>query len=589
MEQQKYNIKLIKKLMKSVKKYRKMLLTIIALMILTALTEAFIPILNRYAIDEFIVAKNFEMFNWFILAYVVTIGALSFFVFAFIAAAGRFETTYVYDLRKEAFNKLQHLSLSYYDKNAEGWIIARITSDIGSIGEKITWGIVDLIWGSSMMTIVLIVMLSINAKLTLIVLCMMPVLVFISTFFQNKLLVAHRLIRKLNSTITGKVAEGISGAIATKVLVSEDSNLSDFKETTGKMRERSIQAAVLSAVYLSIVVILSSAGMALAIYFGGSGVIAGTVTYGTMVMFLTYTKQFFQPIQEIARIVAEFKAAQASIERVYNLIDEKLEIDDSDAVKEVYGDLLDKKYENWESIRGEIEFKEVTFHYTENEPLLKDFNLKVEAGSKIAIVGETGAGKSTLINLISRFYEPISGEILIDGVDYRERSLSWLHSNIGYVLQDPHLFSGTIKENIKYGNLDASDAEVIAAAKLVDAHEFIVKKENKYDSNVGEGGNLLSTGEKQLISFARAIVSNPKIFILDEATSSIDTETEFIIQTAIDNITKERTSFIIAHRLSTIVDADRILVMKDGKIVESGNHYELLSQKGYYSSLYKAS
>ncbi|HKL43258.1 MAG TPA: ABC transporter ATP-binding protein [Clostridia bacterium] len=589
MEQQRYNIELIKKLILSVKKYKKILLTIIALMFLTALTEAFIPILNRYAIDEFVVARNFEMFNVFIMIYIVTIASLSFFVYAFIAAAGKFETTYVYDLRKEAFNKLQHLSLSYYDKNAEGWIIARITSDIGSIGEKITWGIVDLIWGSSMMTIVLIIMLSINARLTIIVLCMMPVLVFISTFFQNKLLVAHRLIRKLNSKITGKVAEGISGAIATKVLVSEDTNLDDFKDTTGNMRERSIQAAVLSAVYLSIVVVLSSAGMALAIYFGGNGVIANTVTYGTLVMFLTYTKQFFQPIQEIARIVAEFKAAQASIERVYNLIDEKLEIDDSDAVKAVYGDLLEKKYENWESINGVIEFKNVTFHYTENEPLLNNFNLRVEAGSKIAIVGETGAGKSTLINLISRFYEPIHGEILIDEVDYRKRSLSWLHSNIGYVLQDPHLFSGTIKENIKYGNLDATDEAVINAAKLVNAHEFIIKKENGYDSNVGEGGNLLSTGEKQLISFARAIVANPKIFILDEATSSIDTETEFIIQRAIDNITKERTSFIIAHRLSTIVDADRILVMKNGKIVESGNHHELLSQKGYYSTLYKAS
>lgn len=589
MEQQKYNIKLIKKLMKSVKKYKKLLLTIVALMFLTALTEAFIPILNRYAIDEFVVAKNFEMFNLFIIGYLVIIGLLSFFVYAFIAAAGRFETTYIYDLRKEAFNKLQHLSLSYYDKNAEGWIIARITSDIGSIGEKITWGIVDLIWGSSMMTIILIVMLSINAKLTLIILGIMPLLMLISTFFQNKLLVAHRLIRKFNSKVTGKVAEGISGAIATKVLVSEDNNLADFKETTGSMRERSIHAAVLSAVYLSIVVVLSSAGMALAIYFGGSGVIANTVTYGTLVMFLTYTKQFFQPIQEIARILAEFKAAQASIERVYNLINEPLEIDDSDAVKEIYGNLINKKYENWESIQGKIEFKNVTFHYTENEPLLNDFNLNVEAGSKIAIVGETGAGKSTLINLISRFYEPINGEILIDGIDYRKRSLSWLHSNIGYVLQDPHLFSGTIKENIKYGNLKATDEEVIKAAKLVNAHDFIIKKENRYDSIVGEGGNLLSTGEKQLISFARAIVADPKIFILDEATSSIDTETEFVIQKAIDNITRERTSFIIAHRLSTIVDADRILVMKNGKIVESGSHQELLSQNGYYSSLYKAS
>lgn len=589
MEQSKYNIKLIKKLISSLKKYKKLLLVIITLMIMTALTEASIPYLNRYAIDEFIVAKNFDKFNQFIVGYLLIICLLSILVYAFIASAGKFETTYIYDLRKEAFNKLQHLSLSYYDKNAEGWIIARITSDIGSIGEKITWGIVDLIWGSSMMITILIVMLAINTKLTLIVLSMMPVLMFISIFFQNKLLVAHRLIRKLNSKITGKVAEGISGAIATKVLVSEEKNLIDFKETTGRMRERSIHAAVLSAVYLSIVVILSSVGMALAVYFGGSGIVAQTVTYGTLVMFLTYTKQFFHPIQEIARILAEFKAAQASIERVYSLINEEVEILDTEDVKKIYGDLLHKKYENWESIDGEIEFKDVSFQYVENEPLLNNFNLKVKAGSKIAIVGETGAGKSTLINLISRFYEPVSGKILIDGIDYRKRSLSWLHSNIGYVLQDPHLFSGSIKENIRYGNLSATDDEIIEAAKLVNAHEFIINREKGYDANVGEGGNLLSTGEKQLISFARAIVSNPRIFILDEATSSIDTETEYMIQNAIDNITRDRTSFIIAHRLSTIVDADRILVMKNGKIVESGTHAELLSLKGYYSSLYKVS
>lgn len=585
----KLDMTLVNKLIHEMKAYKKQIAIIVVLMILTALTEASIPYMNRYAIDEFIVNENFEFFNYFIGIYIVVVVLLSALVYSFIAAAGRFETKFIYDLRKRAFNKLQHLSLSYYDKNADGWIIARLTSDIGSIGEKITWGIVDMIWGSSMMTIILIVMFSINWRLSSIVIALVPVLIIVSGYFQKKLLWAHRAIRKLNSKITGKIAEGISGAIATKVLVSEEENLKDFTKTTGSMRDRSIRAAVLSAVYLSIIVILSSVGMALAIYFGGQGVIAGAVTYGTLVMFLTYTKQFFQPIREIARILAEFKAAQASIERVFSLIEETVEITDSQEVIDIYGDLIDKKKENWEEITGAVEFKDVTFYYQPNEPLLNNFNLNVKAGSKVAIVGETGAGKSTLINLISRFYEPIHGEIHIDGKDYKKRSLSWLHSNIGYVLQDPHLFSGTIYENIQYGNLDATQDEIINAAKLVNAHEFIMSRDDGYDSQVGEGGNLLSTGEKQLISFARAIVSNPKIFILDEATSSIDTETEHMIQSAIDNITKNRTSFIIAHRLSTIVDADRILVMKNGQIIESGSHEELLRENGYYSSLYKAS
>lgn len=585
----KVNKKMMKKLFNSLLNYKKKIAIIMILMVMTAATELFIPFLNKYAIDVFVVDKNFEHFELFIIAYILSVVVLAGLVYTFIAAAGKFETSFVYDLRKNAFEKLQKLSISFYDENSEGWIIARITSDISSIGEKITWGIVDMIWGTSMMICVLLVMFVINFKLAMIVLSIMPILMLISGYFQKKLLLVHRKIRKLNSNLTGKIAEGISGAIATKVLVSEEKNYKDFKKVTKNMRKKSVNAAILSAKYLSLVIILSSIGTALVIYFGGRGVIDKVVTYGTLVMFISYTRLFFEPIREIARILAEFKSAQANIERVYKLIDEEVLIKDSNMVEKIYGDLINKKKENWESIEGDIEFKNVNFYYQENEPLLNNFNLKVKKGSKIAIVGETGAGKSTLVNLISRFHEPVSGEILIDNKDYKKRSLAWLHSNIGYVLQDPHLFSGTIKENIRYGNLEATDEEIINAAKLVNAHEFIMKREKGYDSKVGESGSLLSTGEKQLLSFARAIISNPRIFILDEATSSIDTETEFIIQEAIDNITKNRTSFIIAHRLSTIVNADRILVMKNGKIIEQGTHKQLIKEKGYYNTLYKAS
>lgn len=309
----------------------------------------------------------------------------------------------------------------------------------------------------------------------------------------------------------------------------------------------------------------------------------GTLSYGTLTIFISFAVQFFYPIRDMARIFADLQSSQASAERVMSLMETKPDIVDNVEVIEKYGD---NNRETWPEIIGNIEFENVSFAYKTGEKVLENFNLSVRAGEKIALVGDTGSGKSTIVNLACRFYEPTGGRILIDGNDYVKMPMLWLRSNLGYVLQTPHLFSGTIRENILYGKLDATEEEIIRASKLVNLHDIVQKMEKGYDTPVGEGGSLLSTGEKQLVSFARAIISDPAIFVLDEATSSIDTETERLIQDAIANILKGRTSFIIAHRLSTIRAADRILVIRDGKIIEEGNHRELLAKKGHYAKLY---
>ena len=360
----------------------------------------------------------------------------------------------------------------------------------------------------------------------------------------------------------------------------------EFQTLTKSMRQESIKAAIMSALFMPIVMGLGALSTALIIWLGGEAVLKSAIPFGTLVLFVSYAGQFFEPLRQMARLLAEFQMAQANAERILSLIEEPLQIVDTAEVIEKYGTLLNPKVDQYEKMKGDVEFKDVHFFYKPEEVIFDHFYLKVKAGTSIALVGETGSGKSSLVNLVSRFYEVKAGELLIDGVNIQARSLGWLHSNLGYVLQSPHLFSGTVMENIRYGRLEASDEEVMAAAKQVKADAFILQLEDGYQSEVGEGGGKLSTGQKQLISFARAILANPSLFILDEATSSIDTETEAAIQSAIDVLMKNRTSFVVAHRLSTIVKSDRILVLKDGKIVEDGNHTELLAQKGYYHRLY---
>ena len=416
---------------------------------------------------------------------------------------------------------------------------------------------------------------------------MLPPLAVISFYFQQKILKSWRAVRKTNSRITGAFNEGIMGAKTTKTLVREEANREEFQSLTETMRKSSVHAALLSAMFYPIVISLGGFATAYIIWKGGYDVFTtGAITIGTLTAFANYATQIFEPINNIARTFADMQQSQAAAERVITLLETEPEIADTPDVVEVFGDNFNPKRENWPDLKGDIEFKNVTFKYSGGEKVLSNFNLTVKAGQTIALVGETGSGKSTIVNLVCRFYEPTEGEILIDGVNYKKRSQLWLQSHLGYVLQQPHLFSGTIRENIRYGRLDATDAEIEEAARMVDAEDFILNMEKGYDTDVGEGGNRLSTGQKQLISFARALLANPAIFVLDEATSSVDTETEQKIQRAIQTALEGRTSFIIAHRLSTIRTADRILVIQNGKITEDGTHRELLRKKGYYYNLY---
>ncbi|KPU45117.1 putative ABC transporter ATP-binding protein [Oxobacter pfennigii] len=581
-----FDLTLWKKLLKYAKPYKSWMILLAAILIGSGIVDAAFTMMSKYAIDKFIVPGNLEGMDKFMLYYGLLVILQAVNIGMLIAIAGKIEMGITYDIRKEGFKRLQELSFSYYDKTPVGWIMARMNSDTTRLGETIAWGLVDLAWGSAMMVAVMVSMLYMNWKLALITLSVVPVLAVLSIFFQQKILNLYRKVKKINSRITGAFNEGIMGAKTSKVLVREEKNLEEFKEITGQMFKASVKAAVLTSIYLPVVMALGSIGTAFVLWFGGDGLVAGTLTYGTLVAFVAYTVQFFEPIRELARIFAEFQSAQASGERVLSMIETQPDIVDKKEVIRTYGDVFFPKKENWEDIKGNIAFKNVSFSYKRGEKVLDNFNLEVKEGETIALVGETGSGKSTIVNLLCRFYEPTEGVILIDGVDYKERSLVWLQSNLGYVLQSPHLFSGTVKDNIRYGKLTATDEEIIRASKLVNAHNFIVRLSKGYDTEVGEGGNRLSTGEKQLISFARALIANPKIFVLDEATSSIDTETEKVIQHAVERVLKGRTSFIIAHRLSTIRSAGRILVIKKGKVIEQGNHKELMALKGYYYSLY---
>lgn len=576
-----------KKILHIIKDLKKPIIILIVLAITLALVESSINIINTYAIKQFIELKDFSTLVPFIIVTIVVALLFGLIVWAFIRQASIIEAKVNYRLRKEAFENLQRLSFSYYDVTPQGWIMARMTSDSKRLANIISWTLVDFFWSLLFMIFTLVILFFYSVKLALIVMASIPVMFLIAIIFRKKILNSHRAARKHNSQATAKYSEAFLGAKTTKTLVIEDINLNEFDEVTNDLKKASLRAISRSSLFSSILLIVTYIVLGVILFQGSKDVLSTAIELSTLFLVIRSTTSFFDPVMMLTQILNNIQQAQASAERVVELIETKPTIKDSLEVIEKYGDVINPKYEVFEDIKGDIEYKDIVFQYKDDEVILDNFNLKIKAGSKVALVGHTGSGKTSLVNLLARFYEPTSGNVLIDGVDYRERSLSWLHSQIGYVLQSPHLFSTTVKENIKYGKLDATDEEIANAAKIVGADKFIDKLENGYDTFVGEGGNLLSLGEKQLISFARAIIANPKILILDEATSSIDSETEELLQIATERLLSNRTSLVVAHRLSTIIDSDLIVMLKMGKIIEIGTHNELLELGGSYFELYK--
>ena len=568
-----------KRIFPFLKPYKKTVVMILVMNFFCSLIDIILPLFQRFAINHFIEGNTLSGIGIFAVVYIAAIALQGASVIAFTRGSMRIEMSLGKDMKRALFVHLQTLSFSYYNVTPVGYMLSRVMNDTGKIAGLIAWNFVDLLWALTYVLGVFVAMFFLNWKLALIIMLVVPAIALLTYYFQNRILKWNRQVRKINSRITSAYNEGIMGAKTAKSLVVEEKTYGEFQEITGEMRTASIRAARLSAVYLPLVLFCGSLATAIVLARGGMQVFEHAMLIGTLSAFTTYAVGIFEPIQQMARNLAEFISAQANIERVTGLLDEEPQVVDSPEVTEKYGDSFFPKKENWEPIRGDIEFRDVSFHYPDGkEEILSHFNLKIPAGTNVAIVGETGAGKSTLVNLACRFFEPTGGQILIDGKDYRERSQLWLHSSLGYVLQNPHLFSGSVMENIRYGRLDATDEEVIAAARAVHADQVVEKMELGYQSDVGEGGDRLSTGEKQLISFARAVLADPRIFVLDEATSSIDTQTEQLIQQATDKILKGRTSFLIAHRLSTIRNADLILVVKDGIIIEQGRHLELLEK-----------
>ena len=577
----------INKLLPYLKPYRGIIFWMITLGFAGGLVDIILPLFQEYAIDHFIAKQTLDTMNTFVWVY---LGVLAFQVIANGISAYQACQIEMYvgrDMKRESFNHLQTLAFSYFNQNSVGYIHARVMSDTNRIGALVSWSLMNGVWYISYIIGAIFVMLKTNAKLAFWVLLIVPVIAVVAQMFQMKLVTLNHKIREVNSQITSNFNEGITGAKTTKTLVIEKKMEDSFNRTTEEMELRSVHATHYRALFASMISFASSAALALVLWQGGRITMEGVMEIGTLSVFMSYALGMMEPIQWIVRSISDLITVQVNVERFSTLMETKSDVCDSKEVEALYGDSFEPKRENWEPLHGDITFEDVSFKYPDgDEYVLEHFNLHIPQGTNVAIVGETGAGKSTLVNLVCRFFEPTSGRVLIDGRDARERSQLWLHSNIGYVLQTPHLFSGSVLENLRYGNPNATMEQIEEAVRNVSADEVIARMEHGYESNVGEGGDLLSTGEKQLLSFARAILADPRIFVLDEATSSIDTVTEKKIQDATDRLMKGRTSFVIAHRLSTIRQADIILVIKNGKIIEQGSHKELIAKRGEYYNLY---
>ena len=565
--------------------YKKELFFMVFLAMAGTATDVFVPVLQRYALNHFVARKTLDTLPLFLAVYMFAVVFAGIMNYISCKLATEIEVWLDRDMRNKAFEHLQTLSFSYFNQNSVGYIHARVMSDTSRLGTIFSWSLIESVWHGAYLVGSVVVMMAINIRLALLVMMILPLVTLLFAYFQNKMIAVNRQVREINSRITGNFNEGITGARTIKSLVIEKKMEDDFRKDTSAIRRKAVEASRLRGMFAAATAFSSSLAIAVLLWRGG--VIAKS-DIGTFSMFMTYAQGMMEPVRWLVDVISDLITGQVNVERYTKLLSAESDVRDTEEVISRYGDSFSPKRENWEPIRGDIELRDVSFRYPDgDETVLDHFSLKIPFGTNLAVVGQTGAGKSSLANLICRFYEPTSGSVLIDGKDARERSQLWLHSAIGCVLQTPHLFSGTVRDNLLYGNPEATEEQILQALRLVSAESVVNRLEKGLDTDVGEGGDLLSTGEKQLISFARAILADPKILILDEATASVDTITEHKIQSAIETVIRNRTSVVIAHRLSTVRNADLILVVHDGKICEQGTHEELMSHRGVYYKLYQ--
>ena len=576
-QQKGYDPQITRRLAGFAKPYTGRILLSLLLMLIGSATTVAGPYLVKMALDDGLAAGSLPALSQAVLLYLAVNLIQWTVIFIRVIIMARVAQSYIFDLRQRLFAHLQQLSLSFFSRYSVGRVITRVINDVGVLREFLTWALLAIARDLFTLLGIVIVMLSMNVRLSLLTFAVLPLMVGITILFRRRARDNYRQVRAAISWVNSVLAENINAVRVVQAFSRQARNYAHYRDEVNRNNlDTNLKAARIASAYPSAIDFLGLFATALVVWLGGAAVLQEQVTAGVLVAFILYIDRFFEPIRDLSRRYDTFQSTMAGGERILGLLDAPVEIQDAPEAIEM------------PAIRGEVRFAAVDFHYLDDPtPVLQGINLHVQPGETVALVGETGAGKSTLVKLISRFHDPIAGSILIDGCDLRQATQHSLRRQMGIVLQDPFLFNGTVAENIRFGRLDASDEEVQAAAQAVGAHDFITRLRQGYDTPVEEGGLLLSVGQRQLISFARALLADPRILILDEATSSVDTQTERVIQHALARLLQGRTSFVIAHRLSTVVNADRIVVIQDGRITEQGTHQELLQSGGAYYRLYR--
>lgn len=567
------NINVFRDLIKFYKIEYKKLYMLMFVVVISGVLQAVVPLSIKLLTDDFITRQNLKGFVLAGIAFFSLVIISTLAIYSFYVLGGKLEYKVSKEIRKSVFEKIERFSLTTIKRYETGELISRLTSDVQKLSEVFSWGVIDACHSIIVLLFSVSIMLYLSYTLTLMLFLMLPVIYIVTMIFQKNILKFQRKVRDYNSKIIKSYTESLSYIKTIKALGIENKKRREFLSFNEKYRKYNLKSILISAIFVPIVMFVASIGVGFAFNFSSISVMKNVMTYGAFLSFLTYSFQIFEPFKMLAQIFTDLKSAQASAERVFQILYEEDEV-------------LQEKKNNLE-FEGNIRFENVNFHYFDDEKLiLKDFNFEIKKGESVAFIGSTGSGKSTIVNLICKFYDVTSGNIYLDGIDYKNVDKTFLYDNLGYVLQQPQLFSISIKENIKFGNVNASDEEIFEVCDLLGINDFINKLPNGIDTIIGENGYSISNGQKQLISFARALIKNPKLLILDEATSSIDTETEKIIQNKMKEILKGKTSIIVAHRLSTIKDCDKIVLIENGIILEQGTHLELINKKGIYYKMY---